>query len=487
MTSRTPEQPSPGARPLVVWRTLALRAGEGVSYRGIAWALGISAALGLIQAAPLLGATPQPGLWGSATLGTAATLGRDGYGAASLADRAAAIFWSLGGAGGLSTWQTLLVFLTAGFFVLSALTLATWVGKLFPKGARGLFIGVLALLTLWSSYQAWNGFSHRTELFADVRLSQPVELSEAVASQPKGAVFATPGAMGYLLLTHPEAIEDLNFGKSTQLSRKPRNWREALRTKGWRAALLAGPVSEYRGLLDHLLTSPDWRLAQVSNQGYLFIREPGAAVASIDPASIHVGSSRDTALYLAQIAERYEAIRRTAEARSISKIAVDGGANDVEVLSHTAALESSRGKWYDAIAYCDRALAIDPNSPYLRLLKASCLLEINQADKAEQAAREVLDRSPDDLYTLFLYARISRALHDAKAESETLEKLIRLTPQEAIPVNYYIFLGQAYAKQGQANLAIGAYRNALARPDIGPELGAEVKRQIESIEQKVGN
>lgn len=487
MTSRTPDQSSASARPQAILRTLALRAGEGIRHREIGWALGISAILGAIQAAPFLGATPQPGIWSSAAIGTSAALAREGDAAVSLANRVAALFWSLGGAGGLSLWQALTVFITAGFLALSALILVTWVGRLIPKEARALLIGALVLLAAWTGYRAWEGFSHRTELFADVRLSQPVELAEAVSELPPGAVFASPGAMGYLALTHPEALGSLNFGKSVQLSRKARNWRETLRTAGWKAAILAGPLSEYRGLLDHLMTSPDWRLAQVSNQGYLFVREDGNDVASIDPASIRIGSSRDTALYLAQIAERYETIRRTAEARTISKIAVDGGANDVEVLSHTASLESSRGKWYDAIAYCDRALALDPDSTYLRLLKASCLLEINQAGKAEQAAREVLDRSPDDLYTLFLYARISRALRDAKTESETLEKLIRLTPQEAIPVNYYIFLGQAYAVQGQAKLAIGAYQNALERPDIGPELKAEVERQIQSIEQKVGN
>jgi len=486
MSSRDPESKASNAHPIKDWRAILGRATPGVTYRQVAWALGAAALFGLIQLIPLMGATAQPGVWNSAVRSTAAGLQRPGYGAVSLSDRVAEIFWRMGAERGLAVWQGAQVFLIAAFFTLSALILAGWVGGLFPKAARYLMAGALVLLAAWSGWRMWDGLAHRSGLVAPVALSQPEELYDDLVAQKAGPVFASPTALGYLMLRDPEIAKGLSIEASASLVRNPRAWREALRASGWRAALLAGPGSEYRGLLDHLLTSPDWRLARVSNQGYLFLREAGAPAAPLDPDSVKLGSSRDTAVYLAQIAERYEAIRRTSEARQLSKLAVEAAPDDVEVLSHTAALEASRGKWYDAIVYCDRALQIDPDSTYLRLLKASCLLETKQPEKAEQLARQVLDRSPNDLYTLFLYARISRSLHDARAESETLEKLIKLTPSDVIPVNYFIFLGQAYARLGYADLALKSYRDALARPDIGPQLSAEVRDQIKTIEDKAG-
>jgi len=433
-----------------------------------------------------MGATAQAGVWNSAIRGAGASLQSPGFEKAFPVDRTAAFFWSVGGEGGLVIWQIVQVFLIAAFFAICGLTLALWLGRLFLAFRRLLPILALVFLTLWSGLRIWDGFAHRAALMAPVALTQPTELYEDLASKGGGQVFASPTAFGYLQLRRPELVKDLSMKTSADLVRNPRAWREALRASGWRAVLLAGPTSEYRLLLDHLLTSPDWRLARISNQGFLFLREAGAPVAAIDPESVQIGSARDNAVYLAQVAERYEAVRRTSEARQLSKIAVEAAPYDVDVLSHTAALEASRGKWYDAIVYCDRALQIDPSSSYLRLLKASCLLETKQPEKAEQLARQVLSASPNDLYTLFLYARISRALHDASAESETLEKLIKLTPQEAIPVNYFIFLGQAYARMGYAELALKAYKDALGRPDIGPQLSAEVKDQVKAIEEKVG-
>jgi tetratricopeptide (TPR) repeat protein len=482
--SRTPEQKPRTAALLAGWHRAMSRQSSGVTYRQAALALGVAAILGIVQSAPMIGATAQVGVWASAVRGTAALMHRAGYGATTLADYLAAFFWKIGAAQGLAIWQSLLVFLLAAFFSLCTLALVGWVAGFFPRWRQHLLSVVGVLLLLWSGYSAWTGFSHRPALTAALVLSQPVELAADISTQKAGTVFASPTAVSYLLLTNPSATGDLTPEDAATLARKPRQWREALRTAPWHAVLLAGPISEYHGLLDHLLISPDWRLAKISNLGFLFLREEGSPVASLDPTTVKIGSPRDNALYLAQIAEMYEAVRRTAEARSLSKIAIDAAPNDVEVLSHTAALEANRGKWYDAIAYCDRALKIEPSSTYLLLLKASCLLEINQADKADRIARQVLDRAPNDLYTLFLYARISRAVHDATSESETLEKLIKLTPPDVIPVNYYVFLGQAYAKLGQPELAIGAYRKALTRPDMGPQLGAEIRNQIQNIEQK---
>ncbi|HRJ70653.1 MAG TPA: tetratricopeptide repeat protein, partial [Terrimicrobiaceae bacterium] len=262
-------------------------------------------------------------------------------------------------------------------------------------------------------------------------------------------------------------------------------WRDALRQSGWTAAILSGSVEEYRPLLGHLLTSPDWHLAALTNQGYLFLRTPGTAAPSIHATEFHLGNARDTAVYLAQIAGYYDAAGRPTAARACIEQALQIAPASTAVLSHAATFAVAHKRWQEAIAFADKTLAREPGNPHARLVKALALLETGQAGKALPQVDEVLDRAPEDLYSLFLKARICRTLNDYVTEAETLERVVAVNEKAGMPVtNYRIFLGQAYARQGQAEPALANYRTVLASGELNAEQAEEIREAIATIEAK---
>ena len=169
----------------------------------------------------------------------------------------------------------------------------------------------------------------------------------------------------------------------------------------WNAVLLSGPVGEYRPLLDHLMASPDWHLAFVTNYGFLFRYGSGLPPRSLDPA-FRLGSDQETAVYLAQIAGYYDAIRRTADARACIERALELAPDNTTVLSHAATFAAPRSAGRMRLSYSTKALAIDHDLIHAKLVQALALCSrLGEAEKAEELVDEVLTRVPGRyLYTL---------------------------------------------------------------------------------------
>ena len=161
----------------------------------------------------------------------------------------------------------------------------------------------------------------------------------------------------------------------------------------WNTVLLSGPVGEYRPLLDHLMASPDWHLAFVTNYGFLFRYGSGLPPRSLD-AAFRRGPDQETAVYLAQIAGYYDAIRRTADARACIERALELAPDNTSVLSHAATFAAAQKRWQDAIGYSRRALENDHGLIHAKLIQALALLETGEAEKAEELVDDVLTRIP---------------------------------------------------------------------------------------------
>ena len=449
-------------------------------------AAGVAVIFGFLHALPLLGTPANLDALFSAARGIAAANGLEGFGSVSLLDRAAGWLWTAGGGSWLAAGQWLETFLFWTALSLALLMAAGWISRRATSPRFKVLVPAAAVLVLAASClpALWRGVFHRAE--PDLALSAPVELAEAVRLQAPGTVFSSPTALPHLLLLAPGTTGRLTPQAAAELSARPAKWREALRKNSWTAVVLSGPAAECRPLLEHLLASPGWRLARVSNHGYLFLREPGPAAAPLNPETFHLASDRETAIYLAQIAERYEALRQTAEARACMAKALKYAPQDADVLAHAASLEATRGRWQDAIVFCNKALKAKPDAAFPKLLKALALFETGQAEKAESLARDVISKAPNDLYTLFLYARICRTLNDYAAEAETLEKIIKVSRATTgqVQASYYIHLGQAYAKQGRAKEALRSYRTALQDAELGETLAKEVRDAVQTIEEK---
>ncbi len=350
---------------------------------------------------------------------------------------------------------------------------------------RGILFGSAIILVLATCVPPiWSLFSRRDGKVLDLRLQLPSDLAEQIRGLDRKKVFANPTALGQLLLLIPNAGEGLSPAEAARLSTNPSQWREGFRREGWDTVLLSGPVGEYRPLLDHLVVSPDWHLAAVTNYGYLFRYGSGLPPRTLDPA-FRLGSDQETASYLAQIAGYYDAIRRTADARTCLERALELAPENTIVLSHAATFAIAQKRWQHAIDYSSKALAIDHDLGHAKLVQALALLEIGEAQKAENLVDEVLLVSPDDAYTLFLSARIRRSLNDYGGEAEALERLIVVARKSGgSPANYQIYLGQAYARQGLSEPALRNYRAALVSGQLDRQQTEEVRKAIEAVESK---
>lgn len=457
------------------------------SYKKYAvFALLVALAGGVMHALPYLGGTASPAALISATRGVAVLKKLPGYGDAGLLDGVAARLWRSGGMSALSWGEAVSVMLgwtLAGFAILAIAWLASrWVAN--PRTRASIFAITSVIVLATAVSPVWRWFTHRGQMVHATPLLLPTELADAVKEIPANAIFANAGTLSQFLLLAPEAVGQLTPQQAAGLAVNPPAWRKAARLAQWNAVVLSGSATEYRPLLEHLITSSDWRLALVTNQGYLFLRDAGAPVKTIDIDNFKLGGDRDTAIYLAQLSERYDAIKRPSDASASLDRALELAPEDVTVLSHAASFAAGRKHWQDAITYTGRALAKHPSSVHAKLVRALSLLETGQAAQAQNLCDEVLSEAPNDLYTLFLYARICRELHDYTQEAYTLEKLIKLSERRGLStLNYRIYLGQAYARQGQPEPALKNYRLVLDSGLLGPDQAQEIRNAVSEIEE----
>lgn len=444
-----------------------------------------SVACGFLHALPRLGALPGSNDLLSAARGLASSENIPGFLSATLDDRIAGWLWRTGGPGllGAGLWfDSLLRWTLLPLFVLIGVR---WIARSFPRARAPVFGLAIAGLLATCIPPVLRALNERESHAATLRLIAPVELADAVKDLKKEELFANATAWPHLLLLAPQFAGAVSPEDAARLSRKPAAWRDALRTNRWNTVLLTGPTPEYLPLLAHLLESPDWRLAMVTNAGFLFRRGEGPAAPPVDVAEFQLSSPEETAVYLSQIAEYYEAIRRTADARACLDRALELAPDNVTVLSRAASHAASRKRWRDAIALSDRALARHPGFLHAKIVKALALAETGEPGRARELLDRVLAQTPDDIYTLFLHARVSRDQNDYAREAEALEKIIALSKRLRQPaVHYHIYLAQAYARQGRASEAIANYQAAL---DSKLLTGREAKEVLESLENIKAN
>jgi tetratricopeptide (TPR) repeat protein len=456
------------------------------SFRYAIFGVAASLLCGFLHSLPLLGGFPTQRSLSAASRGLASIRKIEGFGDASVVDLLASRLWEAGGASILATAQWLAVF--AGWTLATFLSLAVIyavVRLLDDRRTRAILFGSAVLLALATCVPpVWMSWRNRGEAVSDLRLLLPSDLADEVRWVGREKVFGNPTALKHLLLLLPKGAGGVSLEDSARLALNPSQWREAFRRQRWPLVVLSGPIGEYRPLLDHLLVSPDWHLAAVTNHGFLFRHGPGLPPRSLE-GTFQSGSDQATALYLAQIAGYYEAIRRTGDARACIERALSLAPENTLVLSHAANFAVAQGRWQDALVHSRKALEQNPNLGHAKLIQALALFEMGETEQAEKLIGEVLLVSPNDPYTLFLSARIRRSLNDYSGEAKSLEKLVANAKNAGVsPVDYQVYLAQAYAKQGLAEAALRSYRAALESGQLGAREKGDIREAIEAIESK---
>lgn len=392
-------------------------------------------------------------------------------------DGVAAALWQAGGAAALAWSRWSVTFLSAWAIVCTVL----WFANLLAPRIRAALQVAVVLVSVGVAIPA---VVHWETVRLNARLSLPLDLMKSLPSN-RGEIYTNPSARQSMILygkaigLRPPPVE------ASAACRSPTAWRAAMRERGWSVVLLAGPVTEYRPLLEHLRNSPDWKLGFIANSGWVFFREPGPDAPLPSAESIDLGSSRETAIYLAQLSERYEAMQETPQARAAIERAMELAPRDPTVLLYSARFAAARRKWGDVVSRCDAALRAGSKDPGVHGLSAHARLESGDPAAARESATAALRMSPQDLDTLFLMARIFRAENDFGGEARVLEKAVSVAQGAGIPeAGFLVFLGQSYARAGNAPGAIKSYRAALASGQLGSEQSEAVREALELVEAR---
>lgn len=443
------------------------------------WIPGLALVLGFLMALELLGATPS----GRALFSAARGLTETGQlGAPTVVDFLLGSVWRSGGLAALSFVLWAGDWLVWGIAFFLVLAVASVVVQRRPAlrwlvaSLIGTAIVFVCGFSLWNTVWTWK------ESRRDLTLTAPFELARLVKGDGN-RIFANPSAHATLWLSG--APPDASPVDSAALSTQPSRWRSALREKDWNVVVLAGPQSEFQPLLDHLLTSPDWRLETLTNFGWLFKRERGPSNPLPKPEEIDRGNPEESAIYLAQISSRFDAMTATVPARAAMERALELAPDDATVRLHAAGFALARKRWQDVVSHARAALRANRSLSQAHALVARAQYESGDFDSAETSAKAALKIAPTDLATRFLLARIQRSNRAFRDEAETLERLISDSKSAGLPTaGYLAYLGQSYAQVGNAAASAKSYREALGSDQLNDEQKAAVQEALAIVETR---
>ena len=144
----------------------------------------------------------------------------------------------------------------------------------------------------------------------------------------------------------------------------------------------------------------------------------------------------------------------TMTARLVSQYRIEG----FKLLGESYGSGSSYGVRYrDAVAYFDKALAIDPGDAVSYAGKAICLLSLNEPDKALEFARKAVELAPDNEISSVNLGYIYTEMNMANKAITECKRFISLNLNSSYS---YYNLGRAYAGQSRIEEAISALRQA---------------------------
>jgi tetratricopeptide (TPR) repeat protein len=325
-------------------------------------------------------------------------------------------------------------------------------------------------------------------------------------TSPRFAVEAlTPGPLYYnaaarpaLLALRPELLEAEDRDERSERSRalvqavvNPKLFRQLDRRYHFATLLLVGDPSQFRTLLEHLQETKDFRLSYVDHTSVIFRRsaEELWTTAALEPirAKFASASKRDRAKFLALTGTKLTAAHFAAEGRALLEeaLSLDGGLADA--WSGLALDHMNRGRWADALANADRALAIDRNHLAALSTKTQVLYANKRFNEAYQLSTRLAAQLPEDPHVLFKHAQIAHEARAFTTEIVALEQLIQLATKNERPVTgYRLYLAQAYMAAGKGQPAIDNFQLVMADPHLPADQRTFAKDSIERIKTRLG-
>ena len=341
------------------------------------------------------------------------------------------------------------------------------------------YLAVLAA-TWHGSYEAYYASLRDIR---DLRLIVPGSLIES-ATESGGRIFINSASVPAAAVCAPDILKSLPTAETlAELWKSPVAWRAEDRNRPFSAIVITGDPVESAKFLKSLPS--DWHLAKTDNHGLLYLRNSGKTeIPTPDSGKSLFRNPRDRAIYLADCALVLESIERWEEACAMMSEAVKLAPDDIVVLVKSATLSAALKRWSQAKAVSQRALTLDPSNISARYLLALALLETGNAN---HAANELARMNPEsNPGILLLQARIARQINDPATETAALEALLKITrKQKQSATGLYLFLGQAWARQGFSDQSLENYEAAL-RGDLTEAQRGEVLNAMSNIRRKTG-
>jgi tetratricopeptide (TPR) repeat protein len=305
-------------------------------------------------------------------------------------------------------------------------------------------------------------------------------------------------ARPWLLKQRPDLLTEADHSDTSDRTRafaqavlNPKLFRQLDRRYRFDALLLTGDPSEYQPLLDHLLDTKDWTLRYVDHTSLVFRRDSGKpwSLPDLDPVRTRFAGAPagDRATFLAQTGAKLVAARQLEPAKQLLDEALRLDDRLPVAWSSMASYYTARGEWRDALENVDHALSLDGDSLPALAVKTQLLYGSKQYDEAYELSTKLVTRFPDDPNILFYHAKIAHEAHAYKAEITALLKLIETAEAGNRPISgYQIYLGQAYAKVGEASRSIDQFMLALDDPDLSEQQRSFIMESIQRIKEKTG-
>lgn len=320
----------------------------------------------------------------------------------------------------------------------------------------------------------------------------------AVASLRASRLYFNPVARAHLMTARPELLapddRDARSERSrlfAQASQNPRLWRQMDRREHFDTVLLSGDPALCRPLLEHLGGSTDWTLTYLDHTSVIFGRAPAQAW---KPADLEAVRQKFAALppkqhadFLVQLAVKLLALNQRDPAKAQLDEALRLDEKSAAGWTALAVFHAQLKQHPQALAAAEKALTIDKKFRAALEAKAQLLLAMRRANEACEVAQALVDLAPGDTSPLFILARSAHEAHAYTKEIATLAKLIGLLQNAGQPVSACrIYLGQAYAENGDAAHALDQFQQAAAAEDLDSEQRAFVHETIQRIKQRSG-
>ena len=310
-------------------------------------------------------------------------------------------------------------------------------------------------------------------------------------------IFFTPAAAQFLKPRWPElAMSPKGEGSFEATAREfsavvqnPKAWRALDRKWRFDSALLTGDPAGFRQLLEHLLHSPDWTFVRLDHTSLVFERSPARpwspADLAVQDAAFKDHSAREQEEVRIQTAHRLIAIGELPTAKTLLEQVVNANANSAPAWTELAGYHAMQAQWDKALEAAGRALSASPDYLPGAVAKANALYATGKFSEALSLTRRLAVQAPEDGQLLSLHARVTHAAHAYQEEIQVLRKLVELSSAQAMPTgSWRIYLGQAYAADGQGEPALQQFEEALKDPELPENDRVFAKNALERIRSR---